>query len=88
MLNAFIADALRDLHKVPEDKITTELPLNDTKTLITDIAVVTPTDIYCLEVKWRSSVLYEGEVIRQTAGRVKEFAENLPELKKLLDRLR
>jgi hypothetical protein len=61
------------------------LPLNDEGSLLADIAVVTPTDIYCLEVKWRSALLSDGEVIRLTAGRVHEFARELPELRMLLD---
>lgn len=86
--NAMIAAALRDMSKNPEEKITTQLALNDEGSLVPDIAIVTPTDIYCLELKWRSSLLHESEVIRETAERVKEFAEGLPELKNLLSRLK
>lgn len=82
--NAMIAACLRDWSKDPELKISTQLSLNDNGSLIPDIAVVSPTDIYCLELKWRSSLLHEGEVVRETAERVKEFTEGLPELKNLL----
>lgn len=86
--NAMIAQCIRDWSKDPELKITTQLPLNDTGSLMPDIAIVSPTDIYCLELKWRSSLLHESEVIRETAERVKEFYEGLPELKNLLSSLR
>jgi len=83
-LNAAVADALRDWLKQPDYKVATNLALNENKTLIADVAVVTPTDIYCLEFKWRSSELHDSEVIRQTIGRVKEYALYLPELVNLL----
>jgi hypothetical protein len=84
-LNAMVAAALRDLLiKRPEHKIATELSIDGVGHLIADIAVVTPTDIYCLEFKWRSSLLAESEIIRETADRVKGFAVNLPELRNLL----
>lgn len=86
--NAMIAACLRDWSKDPELKVSTQLALNSTLSLIPDIAIVSPTDIYCLELKWRSSLLREGEVVRETAERVKEFAEELPELKNLLTTLR
>ena len=86
--NAMIAACLRDWSKDPELKISTQLSLNDNGSLVPDIAIVSPTDIYCLELKWRSSLLHEGEVVRETAERVKEFAEGLPELKNLLSGLR
>jgi hypothetical protein len=56
-------------------------------TLVSDVAIVTPTDIYCLEFKWRSSILYEAEVIRETVQRVSEFTRELPELTKALEDL-
>lgn len=88
ILNSLVAQTLRDINKQPENSIPTELPLNERKTLISDVAVVTPTDIYCLEFKWRSSVLYEAEVIRETVQRVSEFACELPELTIILEDLK
>jgi hypothetical protein len=85
IVNAMVANALRDVIRDPENKVTTELPLNDEQTLVSDIAVVTPTDIYCLELKWRSSLLTDGEVIRETVGRVVEYVKELPELRTLLE---
>lgn len=87
ILNSLVARTLRDINKHPENTIPTELPLNDGRTLLADVAVVTPTDIYCLEFKWRSSVLYEAEVIRETVQRVSEFARELPELTAALEDL-
>jgi len=87
ILNAMLADVLRDWNKEPETIVATEVPLNEVKTLIADIAFVTPTDIYCLEMKWRSSLLMDSDVIRETARRVKEYAEELPELRMLLGEL-
>jgi hypothetical protein len=78
-LNSFVARTLRDINRDPNNIIVTELPLNDGKTLLSDVAVVTPTDIYCLEFKWRSSVLWEAEVIRETVQRVSEFSRELPD---------
>lgn len=46
-LNRAIAATLRDWLKEPGYKIATEVPLIDTGSLITDVAVVTETDIYC-----------------------------------------
>jgi hypothetical protein len=87
-LNALVAHVLRDSIKTPDYKIYTELSVVDgSKSLITDIAVVTPTDIYCLELKWRSSPLADGEIIRQTVSRVKDFSVQLPELRKILGKL-
>jgi hypothetical protein len=86
-LNALVAQTLRDALKTPDVQVATELPLEDGGHLVTDIAVVTPTDIYCLEFKWRSPRLAESEISRETIGRVKDFAEQLPELKRNLDRL-
>jgi DNA (cytosine-5)-methyltransferase 1 len=85
VLNAAIAQALRDWQKHPEMSVATELSLTETRKLVTDVAVVTPTDVYCLEMKWRSDVLHESEVIRQTAGRVRDFATELPELRNLIE---
>lgn len=79
-VNAMIAETLRDWNKDPENRVVTELPLNQMGTLVTDIAFVTPTEIFCLEVKWRSSTLSDGEVVRQTLSRVMEFVNELPEL--------
>jgi len=86
-LNALVAQVLRDVLKTPDTKVYTELPIDEDGHLITDIAVVTPTDIYCLEFKWRSSRLAESEVTRETISRVKDFATQLPELRNLLGRL-
>jgi DNA (cytosine-5)-methyltransferase 1 len=79
--NAMIAETLRDWNKDPDNKVVTELPLNPSGTLVTDIAFVTPTEIFCLEVKWRSGILYNGEVIRHTLGRIRDFVNELPELR-------
>jgi hypothetical protein len=87
MLNSLVARTLRDINKQPDNSIPTELPLNDQRTLLSDVAIVTPTDIYCLEFKWRSSVLYETEVIRETVQRVSEFTRELPELTNALEDL-
>jgi DNA (cytosine-5)-methyltransferase 1 len=84
-VNLMIAAALRDIIKVPDHQVVTELSLNDKRKLLTDIAVVTPTDIYCLELKWRSGLLNDSEVIRQTAGRIKEYSQELTELSNLLE---
>lgn len=84
VLNAAIAQAIRDSNQNPDSKVVTALPLVDSRKLIVDVGIVTPTDIYCLEMKWRSSLLQESEVIRQTAGRVKDYAMELPELNRLL----
>lgn len=84
IVNSAIARALRDWNKDPDISIATEVSLNDKGTLVADIAWITPTDIYCLEFKWRSSVLNASEIIRETAGRVTEYAQELPELKGLL----
>jgi|SRR5579875_28199 energy-coupling factor transporter ATP-binding protein EcfA2 len=86
-LNGAIAATLRDWLKEPGFRIATEVPLNETSSLITDIAVITDTDIYCLEIKWRSSLLNESDVIRETTGRISEFARELPELNMLLGSL-
>lgn len=80
-INATLADALREWYKDGEAEIITELPLNDSGTLTCDIGIVTPTDIYCLEMKWRSSELYDSEVIRTTTSRVRDYARELPELR-------
>lgn len=90
-LNSAVASALRDLNKDPEIQVVTELALNDVSKpneharRLVDIAIVTPTDIYCLELKWRSSVLNDADVVRETAERVAEYASELTELKVLLD---
>ena len=68
VLNSAVAQTLRDWQKSPDMSVATELSLTETRKLLTDIVVVTTTDIYCLEMKWRSVVLHESEVIRQTAG--------------------
>jgi hypothetical protein len=86
-LNTLVAKALREALKTPDHKVYTEIAIDDSKHLITDIAVVTPTDIYCLEFKWRSSILAESEIIRETVDRVKDFATRLPELRNLLGSL-
>lgn len=83
-INVTIAEALRTWNKNPDIKVVTELPLNETGSLNCDIGVVTPTDIYCLEVKWRSSELYESEIIRETASRVRDYTRELPEFKSQL----
>jgi hypothetical protein len=87
IVNAAIAQALRDWNKDPDITIAVEVNLNDTGSLIADITWITPTDIYCLEFKWRSSVLNASEIIRETAGRVKEYAQELPELKNMLGKM-
>jgi hypothetical protein len=86
-LNALVAQALRDAIKTPDFNVYTEVVIDEVGHLRTDIAVVTPTDIYCLEYKWRSSQLAESEIIRETVVRVKDFAIQLPELRNLLGRL-
>ncbi|MCL4300616.1 MAG: hypothetical protein KJ077_33070 [Anaerolineae bacterium] len=86
-LNALVAQTLRDSLKTPGYSVYTELSLDENGHLITDIAVVTPTDIFCLEFKWRSSLLAESEITRETVGRVKDFAIQLPELRNVLGRL-
>ncbi|MCP4527900.1 MAG: hypothetical protein GY833_18595 [Aestuariibacter sp.] len=78
--NALVAETLRDWYKKADSKIVTELPLTDIGSPLADIAVVTPTDIYCLELKWRSDILTESEIRRHTVERVQDFAEELPEL--------
>jgi len=87
-VNALIAETLRDWNKDSENKVVTELPLNEQGSLNTDIAFITPSDIYCLEMKWRSSLLHDSEVIRETAKRVKDYSTELPELRNLLGNLR
>lgn len=84
IVNSAIVGALRDWNKDPDISVVTEVSLNDRGTLVADTAWITPTDIYCLEFKWRSSVLNASEIIRETAGRVREYAQELPELKSLL----
>lgn len=84
IVNSAIARALRDWNKDPDISVATEVNLNDKGTLLADIAWITPTDIYCLEFKWRSSVLNASEIIRETTGRVMEYAKELPELNGLL----
>jgi len=80
-LNRVLADVLRDLIKDPEIKVATELSLVENRSLISDIAIVSPTDIYCLEIKWRSSRLQDNEIVKSTLSRVKEFATELQDLK-------
>lgn len=80
-LNRMVADALRDLIKDPEIKVATELPLVENRNLMADIAIVTPSDIYCLELKWRSSRLQDGEIIKSTLSRVQDFSMELQDLK-------
>jgi hypothetical protein len=80
-LNRVLADVLRDLIKDPEIKVATELPLIENRSLISDIAIVSPTDIYCLEIKWRSSRLQDNDIVKSTLSRVKEFATELQDLK-------
>lgn len=84
ILNAMIAQTLREWLKDPEMVVATEKELNDTRTIIGDITVISPTDIYCLEMKWRSTVLNDSEVLRETVSRVTDFVKNLPELRHLL----
>jgi DNA (cytosine-5)-methyltransferase 1 len=79
--NAMIAQTLRDWNKDPENKVVTELPLNEAGTLSTDIAFVTPTEIYCLEIKWRSRLLTDGMVVQATLSRISDFVNELPELR-------
>jgi hypothetical protein len=87
-LNALVSQVLRDYLKIPDHKVYTELSVIDSNNrLITYIAVVTPTDIYCLGFKWRSSVLVDSEIIRQTVSRVKDFAIQLPEPQNILGKL-
>lgn len=83
-INVTIAEALRTWNKNPDIEVYTELPLSDTNSLVCDIGVVTPTDIYCLELKWRSSELHDSEVIRETASRVREYTRELPEFRNQL----
>src|SRR5260370_15789297 len=68
-INATVAEALRAGNKNPDVQVYTELALNDTGALACDIGVVTPTDIYSLELKLRSSQHYSSELIRETAIR-------------------
>ena len=87
-LNALVAQTLRDAAvKTPNRNVYTEATIDDGGHLVTDIAVVTPTDIYCIEFKWRSSLLAESEITRETLDRVKDFSIQLPELRNLLGRL-
>jgi len=81
-INASIAAALRASNTNPDVQIYTELPLNDTGSLTCDIGIATPTDIFCLELKWRSSELYDSEIIRETCSRVRDYTRELPEFKK------
>jgi hypothetical protein len=83
VLNSMIADALRELNTDPETAIVTEKELTEQRTLLSDIVIITPTDIYCLEMKWRSSMLQGSEVMRESVARVRDFVKNLPELKHL-----
>ena len=84
-LNRIIASIFRDLIKDPAVKVTTEQPLNSSKSLLSDIAIVTQTDIYCIELKWRSGKLQDGDIIAQTIKRVRDFSVELQELANLLD---
>lgn len=85
LLNAMIAQALREWLSDPETPVVTEKEiLGDNRSLVTDIAVISSTDIYCLEMKWRSTQLHDSEVIRSTVARVTDFAKNLPELRHLV----
>ena len=86
-INATVAEALRAGNKNPDVQVYTELALNDTGALACDIGVVTPTDIYCLELKWRSSELYDSEIIRETASRVRDYTRELPEFRNQLTNL-
>ena len=83
-LNATIAYTLRDWLNNPEIIVATETDLNENRALLGDITVVDATDIFCIEMKWRSSILHDAEVIRESVERVTDFAKNLPELKHLL----
>lgn len=83
--NALVAETLRDHYGKPDQQIVTELALTETGSLIADIGIVTPSDVFCLELKWRSTPLVDSEIIRQTAGRVQEFVQELPELRNLLN---
>lgn len=84
VLNAAIAETLRDWLNNPDYRIGTEVKLDDVGSISSDIAVVTPIDIYCLEMKWRSSELNNSDIIREVTSRVKEFALGLSELKTIL----
>lgn len=84
ILNAMVAETLRQWLNNPEIVVTTEKELNDQRTLVTDIAIITTTDIYCLEMKWRSGQLTDSEVLRETISRVTDFTKNMSELKYLL----
>jgi hypothetical protein len=84
-LNRIIADVLRDLIKDPDVNVVTELSLNDSKSLTADIAIVTPTDVFCLEMKWRSSELVDSTIIAQTTSRIRDFATEFQDLKNLLE---
>ena len=87
VLNSMIAESLRQWLANPEMPVVIEKEvLQDNRNLVTDIAVITPTDIYCLEMKWRSSQLHDSEVIRSTVARVTDFAKNLPELRNLIQK--
>lgn len=84
ILNAMVAQTVREWLRDPEKIVTTEQDLDEQRRLLGDIAVITPTDIYCLEMKWRSSQLHDSEVSRETVARVTDFVKNLPELRHLL----
>ncbi|WP_190682149.1 hypothetical protein [Leptolyngbya sp. FACHB-671] len=83
----YIEDISFFYHAKPSITLAATPVIDNNNRLITDIAVVTPTDIYCLEFKWRSSLLADSEIIRQTVSRVKDFAIQLPELQNILGKL-
>ncbi|MDM8525317.1 hypothetical protein QUF80_18250 [Desulfococcaceae bacterium HSG8] len=85
-LNICIVRALRDIFASKTNyTVHPELPITDNSSVITDVAVVNTSDIYCLEIKWRSQLIPESKIIRQTVKRVEEFSKELPEIKNLLE---
>lgn len=88
MVQSAIAEVLRNWNTDPEVRVATELPLDERGALRADVVWVTPTDIYCLEFKWRSSPLNTSDIIRETAGRVKDYAVGLSELRNLIDAMK
>ncbi|MEP0873584.1 hypothetical protein NDA01_27880 [Trichocoleus desertorum AS-A10] len=82
-VNIAIKSALEDWNPYPEAKFYTELRVCDN--IICDIAYVTSTDIFCIEVKWISDILQESYVKSETSKRVRDFCEYLPELKTYIE---
>lgn len=80
ILNALIVQTIRDMLDDPTIQVMTEFSATGNKTVKADIAVVTETDIYCLEMKWRSGELQDSEIIRESVSRVTDYVKNLQEL--------